>query len=447
MKATVIAATKDLTEGSNPNFLEENKTLSGKMAGICYQKNKYFDTYVSDKDKATKRFSVVANTGHHSIADHSYVTVLFEDISKMLAMVLNSCNFYNTSERSGRYTLMTGNSDKEKELYEKWKGIFHNRILELYPDYDDSALQTKLNKELKKEEITANYVVLDGTVEDDVWAAEKVESIKEHDLLLPSWKMAQENARYVLSIFTHNTTMSYTTSLRQWNYIYDWCVKAITRCAVRKEKFYADLGEELEFLAKVIKENIYVAELRDPKDRYFTFLVDLYKDRNPMVYYTEDHLGFSYNVKYDTSLVALAQEQRHRTLNYYMNFEPQTANYYIPPMIKDTALADEWLKDLESIANVYPQALLVSVIETGTLPEFILKCEERLCGRVQLETMEQVKDTAQRFMDNYTNMNSMEQLYVEQLSRNGGMPTKCTLLHSCKEPCYWGKKQALDRLI
>ena len=139
MKATIISVSNE-TDNFNHNDLEKIKTLSGKNAGICYQKEGFFNTYVSDNEKANKRFAKVANTGHHSIADHVIVEVIFENISKMLAIVLNSLQYYSTSEKSGRYTTMTGNSDKEKELYNKWVIIFQKQILKTYPDIDDMFL-------------------------------------------------------------------------------------------------------------------------------------------------------------------------------------------------------------------------------------------------------------------------------------------------------------------
>ena len=63
--------------------------------------------------------------------------------------------------------------------------------------------------------------------------------------------------------------------------------------------------------------------------------------------------------------------------------------YYVPPIIKGTKLEEEWLKDISSLEDFYPQGMLVKVNERGTLENFILKCTERLCGAAQLEIMEQ----------------------------------------------------------
>lgn len=132
MKATVIGLTKEVNSMSKID-LEDEKVFSGKNAGICYQKDGYFNMSVSDPVKAGKRFQRVAGTSHHSISDHAKVEVLFENCSKMLAILLNSLQDYATSEKSGRYTVMTGNSEKETKLYDKWR-FLELSVLNAYVD-------------------------------------------------------------------------------------------------------------------------------------------------------------------------------------------------------------------------------------------------------------------------------------------------------------------------
>ena len=146
MDFTVIGCTAE-TNGLTIEQLENAKLFSGKNAGICYMSESYFDSAVTDPVKATKRFVSTCSRGHHSIADHVRIEVLFENTSKMLAMLLNSLQDYATSEKSGRYTVMTGNTAEETKLYDKWLQIFHSRILELYPDYDDEVLLARFNKQ------------------------------------------------------------------------------------------------------------------------------------------------------------------------------------------------------------------------------------------------------------------------------------------------------------
>ena len=107
MKTTVIGVMRthlddkfiSVKNENMPEILEDLKRFSGAEAGICYMSKPYFDSYVSDSVKAAKRFVTVSGTGHHSIAGHAQVAVLFEDMPKILAMYLNNLNDYETSEK------------------------------------------------------------------------------------------------------------------------------------------------------------------------------------------------------------------------------------------------------------------------------------------------------------------------------------------------------------
>ena len=75
-------------------------------------------------------------------------------------MILNNEKVYNTSEKSARYTKMQP-SKEEKELYEKWIEI-----------YKEICISAKISKNRRKK---------------------------------GSEKLAQENARYLISVFTPAT--------------------------------------------------------------------------------------------------------------------------------------------------------------------------------------------------------------------------------------------------
>jgi len=159
--------------------LDTAKIFSGHAAGICYMPDS-FETILNEPiEKTMKRANMVLQSGHHSVYDHVSYSLLLENIPKIVAMVLNNEKTYATSEKSARYTQMQP-SDRERELYDKWMKIFTERILSVYPD----TLPEKAKK------------------------------------------LAQENARYLISVFTP-TTMMYTTSLRQWNYIIHWFKKFV----------------------------------------------------------------------------------------------------------------------------------------------------------------------------------------------------------------------------
>ena len=473
MTGTVIGITSE-TKGMSREQLDELKRFSGKNAGICYMDDDYFDSAVTDPDKADKRFRGTIKSGHHSISDHAKVEVLFEGISKMLAMTLNSLQDYATSEKSGRYSKMTGDTDRERELYNKWSGIFEKRALEIEPYINDAELTRKLVKKLGAK--GAGVRVCDGQLQvKDIENRSESELAMIKELLntakksgtLTSKKIAQENARMVLSIFSHSTTMGYSTSLRQWNYIYDWCEKIIgfynrlqkANCEVGN--FFDMLVADIKWLRDFIGETLYVENLRDTKDRCIDFLglYSGYKNGNamhPARYFTDkdEILDYNYNTAYDCSLVILGQLERHRTIKYQIisDVEDDLNNnrFYIPKMIRGTEYEKEWLSDLESVKDVVPQATKVRVLETGLLPHFAAKAQERLCGRAQLEAMECTKELAEKFIDKceHGEMSEMGKQYVyEFMGYNAQCLTKCEMQGKCLEGCRYGAEDALHRSL
>ncbi len=66
-------------------------------------------------------------------------------------------------------------------------------------------------------------------------------------------------------------------------------------------------------------------------------------------------------------------------------------------MIRGTSREREWLVDMESVGDCYPQGMLVSVTEQGLFEDFVVKCKERMCGRAQLEIMSVTGQLVSRF--------------------------------------------------
>lgn len=113
MKINVTGETCMLAENDEIS-LQEYEVFAGMNAGICYGEHGYYGTAITDPEKALKRFENVIKNGHHSIADHIRVTILLSDVPKAVAMVLNNLGDYATSEKSGRYTKMTGSSRRRR---------------------------------------------------------------------------------------------------------------------------------------------------------------------------------------------------------------------------------------------------------------------------------------------------------------------------------------------
>ena len=482
MNLTVIGMTTE-TDGISQAQMEDLKTYCGKNAGISQLREGFFGTAVSDPEKALPRFRNTVRMGHMSIADHAWVEVLFENASRMMAMIMNSLQYYNTTEKSGRYTEMTGNTPEQRALYDKWNEKFRKRIMEIHPDYNDAFI----TKQLEKEDISGFYVKngrifaentgvfsgKDTDITDRPEVREKLNNILSNPRL-PVNTRSQENARYILSIFTKSTTFGYTTTLAQWNYIYDWCERYLEQfeygnsgkllrnikddtydgtlrtATFFEEQVYKDLAD----LRVYLRENLYVEDLRDHKKRGFDMLTDIFDENHFMKDYDHDcdeNIRFAYTTDYETSLIVLSHLHRHKTLKYYMNLDVKHAGFYVPVFIKDTPDEKEWLDDMESVREQIPAGMLVHVIETGTLDNFALKTSERFCGCAMLETMLNVKSVAEKFVKLYESgratwleKNVIEKFYDPKCEK---LRTKATITDGCHEGCYFGCKHALDRIV
>lgn len=365
---------------------EEAILFSGKSAGICYMPDTIEELFNEQEEKSIKRAQNTLKSGHHSVFDHVTYNLSLNNIPKILAIILNNEGIYTTSEKSARYTKMQ-TSIKEQQLYEKWIKIYQNEIQKEYPQ------------------------------------------MKEKQVL----KLAQENARYLISIFTPATSMEYTVSLRQLNYILHFF------------KNYIKLEPDTEFnkkLKPILQEFIdkmhdfIIPELNaDSKCRELS----LFAKRE----YKEE-FGECYSTTYEGTFAQYAQAQRHRTLRYKLTI-PEEIKYYIPKIIKENEeLVNEWKNDMDSIKEEYPQGILVKITERGTADDFILKCKERLCGCAQLEIMLQTKEILDKYIKNTEKTNKEVYEYLNRYKSG----VRCSFKDfTCTAPCIWGPKGALIRKI
>lgn len=364
---------------------DEAVDFSGKSAGICYLPDTVETLFAEAPEKTQRRANGNIKSGHHSVFGHPTYNLCLEGIPKILAMILNNEKIYNTSEKSARYTHMEP-SPQEKELYEKWIEIFKEQILTQYPKFEDKR----------------------------------------------ALKLAQENARYLISVFTPATVMEYTVNFGQLNYIINWAKDYIKNA--EENVFSIKLKETFkEFLAAMLDLEIEGLDSRN-KNRNFSLFAKR-KNRN-------EEFGENYSVTYLASFAQLAQAQRHRTLSYEMTLldEPK---YYVPPIIAGTNLEKEWLKDISSLKEFFPQGMLVQVNERGTIENFVLKCMERLCGFSQLEIMQETKNIMNKYLEATKDKPELYQ-YLLPYSRGA----RCTFPGwKCDSPCVFGGYGAMIRNI
>ena len=431
--------------------LHFNQIIAGLMGSTCYMK----DTFEDLQNKRIKNIKAIAKVveenGHHSTFGHSHITLEITGIPKMLAMILNNEKEYNTSEKSARYTVMDNLAGKEAELYYKWKEIFAKEIRLRYgnkqPFFDEKGV--------------------------------KIE------------KLAQENARYMLSVFTP-TNMVYTTSFRQLNYLAHWFEDVIN--SNNPNPIYAKLIPDMkEFVDWVKKNGLYSENLADGKDRRLSmFGTPLLKQ-----IITSD----VYAMASRQSFACLAQAQRHRTLAYHISeeefkyddheiekinqsiktamiinqnadlsdddFDKLSKLFYIPPILQDKKLKKEYLKDILSVAGNYPQGRLLPVVERGTTENFLLKAKERVCVLAQKEirdlTQSQCKQFARELVSEAGDARAMAYLNKAPLTacidkanqidkmqkqfQRMSISARCCAGYDCKNPCKFGEGVGLQSLV
>lgn len=371
--------------------------LSGKIAGVCYDKEGFTHLEYEQEEKTMRRVNMTLNNGHHSVYDHISISFNLQNLPKILAMVLNNEHQYTTSEKSARYTPVVRQegsiiTEDEERLYNKWIDLFKIKIKSQYGNiYNDAKIQ----------------------------------------------KLAQENARYLVTVFMP-TQMIYTTSLRQINYIASWMQACIGK-ADMNNTFERKLSISMqEFLDELARVNVLEKGLME-NEKYRSlslFGEDLDK--------REKHFGDIYSCTYKGSYSHLAQAHRHRTIWYQME-TLEEKEYFVPPIIADDeTLVDEWLQDMQIVKDVNPQGELVLISERGIYETFILKCKERLCTAAQLEIMLQTRETLLKYKKALEESNSPLAKDIEKYSHGA----RCTFPDfNCSSDCKFNEGKTLIRKI
>jgi len=372
----------------NKTSKEEFNEFSGHCAGVCYMADTFDAILNEDKVKTEKRVIQTKTGGHHSVFDHNYITLYLEDIPKLLAMFLNNEKMYTTSEKSARYTRMKP-TPREEELYNKWMEIFNQKILEVYPEMNPK----KVNK------------------------------------------LAQENARYLISVLT-KTTMIHTVSYRQLNYLYGWATKLLNSNS-SNPIIKALMPSLKEFTDKIyatgyIEDGLY----EDNKSRGFSLVDDEINKK--------EYFGDVYCTTYKGSFAEFAQAHRHRTLSY--EIAPLKENeFFVPPIIEsDEKLKKEWLNDIASVADLLPQGMLIMINERGTYENFILKLKERICTNAQLEICNQSRQTLLKYQEALNRDNHPLKDDIVKYTKGA----RCTFSDfKCTSDCGFNEGKTLKRLI
>ena len=376
--------------------LENALLFSGRIAGVCYDKEGFEHLEKEDISNTQKRINNTLENDHHSVYDHIMINFNIVGIPKILAMVLNNEHQYTTSEKSARYTDLTYKNgsiltEREVTLYNKWNERFKELIKENYPDFTNFKIKT----------------------------------------------LAQENARYLITVFVP-TEMVYSTTLRQINYIASIMQKYIEEHNESNDYLEKNLSLCMQdFIKELDRLNVLDKRLmHNSKNRNISlFGKDLEK--------REEIFSHIYSVNYEASYASLAQAQRHRTLFYQME-RMDEKKYFVPPILnKKEEYIKEWTQDIKSVSNVVPQGEIILINETGTYDNFILKTKERLCTAAQLEVMKATRDTLLKYKDALEKNDN----YLKEDIKKYVKGARCTFGYNCTKKCNFKEGITLEREI
>ena len=381
MEAKVVGITGNLGN------IEELKKFARASARVCYT-GKDFEDVVKEENPQRLIKSLI-ESGHHSPFEHTNITFYLSHIPKILAMVLNNEKQYATSEKSARYTQMREVTSEQRELYNKWMEILQPAISDSYPKTEDEKSRKVAVK-----------------------------------------KLAQENARYMISVFTP-TKMVHTVNLRQLNFLRNQFREYIDNVDANKSNSFKErLARSMEeFLMQT--KGFEVEGLDNQTDRHLSLFSNDIKTPKEL-------FGDVYSTTYQISFAGLAQEHRHRTIDYKILQGPFNENrlgFFVPGIIQEIHTEKEWESDLESVAaEDYPQGELLLVNERGIRENFRSKMILRMCGHAQWEIMKQTLDTARKYQKDDPDFNY-------------DLSPKCLQGMSCASPCVWGGEKALERIV
>ena len=373
---------------STPNgidTLEGAKKYCQDFARICYSEKGFEEVRQEPYDSKLVDGRLI-NSGHHSVFDHFNMSFYFDGLPKAMAMVFNAEAPYTTSEKSARYTEMKEIPEEQKILYDKWKGNFEVMMDRFFPDVKGRDAKIK--------------------------------------------KMAQENARYVTSVFTP-TKMGYTMSLRQMNILADEFEKfGESSFGGFDERLYS--GGMTPFLESDVVQKFRIPGLKGKSDGGLRLFGDQVEE-----FFGDD----VYSTNLEMSLACLAQNHRHRTMHNHiwagLDMGPSN-RFYVPPMVRtDDDLTNEWYSDMQKVSeNDFPQAQVVSVAERGNREDLEMKLRERNCGLAQLEIV-QLMDG---LLEDYS-------VHVPEMEALRGA-TCITSGNGCeKGGCTFGPENAISRLV
>lgn len=355
-------------------------TLSSHAARMCYTADtpKLGDTI----DVENRLFK----TGHHSTLEHNYWTFMIENIpvSSVVFGLHLTAPFYDTDQRSGRFSKMYDNPDMAdiKNTLETYYPFVPDRYINQACTFIDKGLNVYADNKDRVIELARNQIHFERPC-----ASEKyIES--------NAPKLAQEQLRMFVSMIA-------PTAL-------DWTVDLATICAFYRTAWTPFMRDVMDKIAKQIKtehpdiaymfdENMrnteywspkfapcYMGAKTRPEFRLLDYKYDdkLFKENKSRD--TVDTLQFSPEYM-DNSLMyvrscihmdagaTMGQDQRHRSIK---RSKPVfTGYFYLPPLLDKAGLkpvATTWMRDFYKMVNnpKFSRSMATSIAPYGAMVQY-----------------------------------------------------------------------------
>ena len=326
------------------------------------------------------------DTGHHSTLEHNYWTFMIENIpvSSVVFGLHLTAPFYDTDQRSGRFSKMYENPDMAdiKNTLETYYPDAPAKNINKACDFIENGLNVYADNKNKVTEMARDAIKRERPMASDKYVESNAP------------KLAQEQLRMFVSMIA-------PTAL-------DWTVDLATICAFYRtawtpfmrdvmDKIAAQIKTEHPDIAYMFDENVrnkewrspefapcYMGGKKRPEFRLLDYNYDDKKFRENESRDTVDTLQFSPDYM-DNSLMyvrsrihidagaTMGQDQRHRSIK---RSKPVfTGYFYLPPMLNKAGLkpsADAWMRDFYNMVKnpEFSRSMLTSIAPYGAMVKY-----------------------------------------------------------------------------
>lgn len=408
IKVSLIAQTNELPTN-----------LISHAAKTCYT------SIVPEMGKTIDVESNLFKTGHHTTLQHNYFSFTIEglSVSSTIFGLHLSSPFYNTDQRSGRFSKMYTKPD-----YDELKTY----ILKYWPEADIE----KIIEFIKKGRLLYKNNIEKATEVAKKLIKQERPFADEEYIETQAPKIAQEQMRvFISTIFP--TALDHTINLSALTAIYRsaWSPELRDITNQMKELViakYPDLSymfdektrRTTDWAPKIDLSNIKIEKEPNVFDFEIKFEknIDLNENKKDSVdlnYFTPEKMENNMStIKYtaEISLATMGQDQRHRTIK--RGIPECCGHFYLPPILNELELEKaafdylyEYKKLTENInsnlaLSIAPYGLMFKYGKVGDLNAIIHEQEKRLCWSAQ----EEIYNLSRKFHEKMINNTENEKL-------------------------------------